>query len=67
VTALCFLIINTFAFHHVAVRFGSLPLHVFRCLYLYLGALRKFPVSATLSRNSFANIVHHDPYGSNGL
>ena len=67
VTALCFLITNTFAFHHVTVRFGNLPLHVFRCL--YLGALSKFPfpVSATLSRNSSANIVHHDPYGSNGL
>ena len=67
VTALCFLITNTFAFHHVTVRFGSLSLHVFRCL--YLGALSKFPfpVSATLSRNSSANIVHHDPYGSNGL
>ena len=35
-----FLITNTFALHHVIVRYGSLPLHVFHSL--YLGALSSF-------------------------
>jgi len=35
-----FLVTNTFALHHVTIRFGSLPLHVFR--YFYLGALSNF-------------------------
>ena len=61
-----FLVTNTFALHHVTIRFGSLPLHVFRSLYLVVLS-NVLPVSATLSHNSSANIVHHDPYGYHDL